>query len=171
MGLDVLVTSISRSRSRLLAHSAWFGIAVTAWLVKHISMIVKINKKALVMLRNRTYIYTQFDAQNAGNSVSELPDFKFFKSFVHCTCNSLLCERRPHYKDEDPSHFDKICYIATDCQEFDWSFYSCLIFLLIKWEAIINDLKHFVGRKNFFTQNTIGLYTVFLSWPVQEACA
>ena len=30
------------------------------------------------MLRNRTSIYTQFDAQNAGNSVSELPDFKFF---------------------------------------------------------------------------------------------
>ena len=25
-----------------------------------------------------THIYTQFDAQNAGNSVSELPDFKFF---------------------------------------------------------------------------------------------
>ena len=25
-----------------------------------------------------TDIYTQFDAQNAGNSVSELPDFKFF---------------------------------------------------------------------------------------------
>ena len=30
------------------------------------------------MLRNRTSIYRQFDAQNAGNSVSELPDFKFF---------------------------------------------------------------------------------------------
>ena len=29
-------------------------------------------------LRNRTYIYTQFDAHSAGNSVSELPDFKFF---------------------------------------------------------------------------------------------
>ena len=28
--------------------------------------------------RNHTYIYTQFDAQNAGNGVSELPDFKFF---------------------------------------------------------------------------------------------
>ena len=47
-------------------------------LIKHISMIVKINKKTLLVLRNRTYIYTQFDAQNAGNSVSELPDFKFF---------------------------------------------------------------------------------------------
>ena len=47
-------------------------------LIKHISMIVKINKKTLVVLRNRTYVYTQFDAQNAGNSVSELPDFKFF---------------------------------------------------------------------------------------------
>ena len=41
-------------------------------LIKHISMIVKINKK------NRNSISTQFDAQNAGNSVSELPDFKFF---------------------------------------------------------------------------------------------
>ena len=41
-------------------------------------MIVKINKKTLLVLRNRTYIYTQFDAQNAGNSVSELPDFNFF---------------------------------------------------------------------------------------------
>ena len=29
------------------------------------------------MLRKRTYIYTQFHAQNAGDSVSELPDFKF----------------------------------------------------------------------------------------------
>ena len=48
MGLDALFISISRSRSRLIA------------------------------LRNHSYIYTQFDAQNAGNSVSELPDFKFF---------------------------------------------------------------------------------------------
>ena len=49
-------------------------------LIKHISMIVKINKKTfiLVVLRNRTYIYTQVDTQNAGNSVSELPDFNFF---------------------------------------------------------------------------------------------
>ena len=46
MGLDVLFTSISRSRSRLIA------------------------------LKNPTYIYTQFDAQNAGNNVSEVPDFK-----------------------------------------------------------------------------------------------
>ena len=46
MGLDVLFTSISRSRSGLIA------------------------------LKNRTYIYTQFDAQNAGNNVSEVPDFK-----------------------------------------------------------------------------------------------
>ena len=30
------------------------------------------------MLRNRTYIYTQFDAKNAGNSISELLDFKIF---------------------------------------------------------------------------------------------
>ena len=28
--------------------------------------------------RNHTYIYTQFDAQNTGNGVSELPDFKIF---------------------------------------------------------------------------------------------
>ena len=48
MGLHVLFAPIWRSRSRLIA------------------------------LRNRTYIYTQFDAQNARNSVSELPDFKFF---------------------------------------------------------------------------------------------
>ena len=41
-------------------------------------MIVKIKKKPLLVLRNRVYIYTQFDAQNAGNSVSELPDLKFF---------------------------------------------------------------------------------------------
>ena len=46
-------------------------------LIKHISMIVKIIEKKLLVLRNRTYI-VQFDAQNAGNSVSELPDFKFF---------------------------------------------------------------------------------------------
>ena len=38
-------------------------------LITHISMIVKINKKTLLVLRNRTYIYTQFNAQNAGNSV------------------------------------------------------------------------------------------------------
>ena len=48
MGLDVLFTSVSRSGSRRIA------------------------------LRNRTYIYTQFDTQNARNSVSELPDFRFF---------------------------------------------------------------------------------------------
>ena len=36
------------------------------------------QKKTLLVLRNRPYIYTQFDAQKAGNSVSELPDFKFF---------------------------------------------------------------------------------------------
>ena len=47
-------------------------------LTKHISMIVKIDKKMLLVLGNRTYIYTHFDAQNAGNSVSELLDFKFF---------------------------------------------------------------------------------------------
>ena len=53
MGLDVLFTSISRSRSCLIAHLAWSGIAVTARLVKHISMIfVKINKKMLLVLRN-----------------------------------------------------------------------------------------------------------------------
>ena len=45
-------------------------------------MIVKINKKTFLGLRNHTYIYTQFDAQNAGNSVSELPDFKFFRGGV-----------------------------------------------------------------------------------------
>ena len=47
-------------------------------LIKHIGMIVKIKKKPLLVLRNRVYIYTQFDAQNAVNSVSELPDLKFF---------------------------------------------------------------------------------------------
>jgi len=41
-------------------------------------MILKINKKTLLVLRNRTYIYTQLDAQNAKNSVSELPEFNFF---------------------------------------------------------------------------------------------
>ena len=41
-------------------------------------MIVKIIEKTLLVLRNRTYINVQFDAQNAGYSVSELPDFKFF---------------------------------------------------------------------------------------------
>ena len=30
------------------------------------------------VIRNCTYIYTQFDAQNTGNSVSELPDAKLF---------------------------------------------------------------------------------------------
>ena len=40
--------------------------------------ICKNNKKMLLVLRNRTYIYAQFDAQKAGNGVSELPDFKFF---------------------------------------------------------------------------------------------
>ena len=29
-------------------------------------------------MRNRPYFYTQFGAQNAGNSVSELPCFKYF---------------------------------------------------------------------------------------------
>jgi len=38
----------------------------------------KNKRKTLLVLRNRTYIYTQFDSQNTGNSVSELPDFKFF---------------------------------------------------------------------------------------------
>ena len=41
-------------------------------------MMVKINEKMLLVLRNRTYINVQFDAQNAGYSVSELPDLKFF---------------------------------------------------------------------------------------------
>ena len=41
-------------------------------------MIVKIIEKTLLVLRNRTYINVQFDAQNAEYSVSELPDFKFF---------------------------------------------------------------------------------------------
>ena len=46
-------------------------------------MIVKINKKKLVGAKKSYLFYTQsgatqFDAQNAGNSVSELPDFKFF---------------------------------------------------------------------------------------------
>ena len=36
----------------------------------------------LLVLRNHTYIYTQFDAQNDGNSVSELPDFKFFSGGI-----------------------------------------------------------------------------------------
>ena len=95
MGLDVLFTSISRLRCWhcvvMLINGlvCLFSLTVTFkfqemypkgyfQLIKHISMIVKINKKTLLVLRNRTYIYTQFDAQNAGNSVSELPDFKFF---------------------------------------------------------------------------------------------
>ena len=32
----------------------------------------------LLVLGNHTYIYTQFDAQNARNSVLKLPDFSFF---------------------------------------------------------------------------------------------
>ena len=38
----------------------------------NISMMVKINEKTLLVLRNRTYniIYTQLDSQNTGNSVS-----------------------------------------------------------------------------------------------------
>jgi len=42
-------------------------------------MIVKvIKKKTLLLMRNRPYFYTQFGAQNAGNSISELPCFKYF---------------------------------------------------------------------------------------------
>ena len=51
-------------------------------LITHISVIVKINKKTLLVLRNRTYIYTQFNAQIAGNSVLELPDFTFFQTQI-----------------------------------------------------------------------------------------
>ena len=59
MGLHVLFAPIWRSRSRLIA------------------------------LRNRTYIYTQFDAQNARNSFSELPDFKSFLGEGACPQTSL----------------------------------------------------------------------------------
>ena len=45
MGLDVLFTSISRSRSRLIVHWAWFGTTVTA-------------------RYGSTHIYIQFDAQH-----------------------------------------------------------------------------------------------------------
>jgi len=42
-------------------------------------MIVKVmKKKTLLLVRNRPYFYTQFGAQNAGNSISELPCFKYF---------------------------------------------------------------------------------------------
>ena len=43
-------------------------------------MIVKINKNILLTLRNHTYIYTQFDAQNVTNS-GRVPFDQNFRKF------------------------------------------------------------------------------------------